>query len=534
MDRPIVALSVALAAWASPLAAQTPTADTPPPDSPGQRFYASRYLELENWAYPYIDLLVARGRLKGLSPLIRPYRRIDVAAALLEAEGQSELSRQEGSWVELLKRELDREVDLLVRDESQALAFGGRAGVGFDAMTHTHRDVLRPEGAEKFFPTVMLNLNGEAPAVAGVLTLRWNNHYLNDPQFPQGRAVPKRACDPMVDECAYRVEEAYVEVQFPYVRLFFGRMYRNWGLPGQSGFLVSPYAYSYDHIGYRFGSERIGLTGLFTSLNDFPGDTAHYFSSHRFDWMIRDNLVLSVGESVVYGGANRRIDLSVTNPVGVWEISAGRAGSGGAVNALGMAEVWWRPFSNLVSYGVFMVDNTNVGDEGIDHGLGQYAWGVGVQMPAALPSLGLRADLSVVSSLAYRSRVAFFEYYAVGEPGWGIGFAHDRVDAVVLNLQGDWFLLPELLIRPQLLVMRKGEADLTDPWPDDAFTGYPKLLVGVVETTLRPAVGGQWRFPYGDFKWDLGVNLIDNRDHTERDWVAEVVGRALFEIRVRF
>jgi hypothetical protein len=199
-----------------------------------------------------------------------------------------------------------------------------------------------------------------------------------------------------------------------------------------------------------------------------------------------------------------------------------------------MAEVWWRPFSNLVTYGAFMVDNTKVGDEGYSNGITQYAGGLGIQVPALTPSIGLRADLSIVNSLAYRSRVGFFEYYAVGEAGWGIGLAHDRVDAIVLNLSGDWFVRPDLMLQPQLITMWKGEADITDPFPDNAFTDYPKLLVGVVETTVRPAVGGLWRYRYGDFRWDLGVNIINNQNHVEKGWVAELVGRALFEIRVRF
>lgn len=530
MSRPVLASALALAFSAGALSAQTSMVEG---EESGRRFYASRYLELGHWSYPYLDLLVARGRLSGLAPLVEPYRRVDVAQSLLRAEREERLDPAEREWLDLLKGELAPEIDEIVRGRPQGLAFSGEVGAGFEAVTHTHRDPLRPDGPSRFFPTVSLGLDGEAPGVVGRLTLQWNNRYLNDPQFPGGAVIPKRACDPAIDECAYRVEEAYVEVQLPYVRVFFGRLYRNWGLPGRAGFLISSYAYSYDHIGYRFGSERIGLTGLFTSLNDFSGDTARYLSSHRFDWMIRDNLVLSVGESVIYGGENRRFDLTVLNPVGVWEISSGPPGEGGSVNALGLAELWWRPFARLLTYGAFMIDNTNVGDEGVDHGLNQYAWGIGAQLPAVRPNLGLRADLSVISSLAYRSRVAFFEYYAAGAPGFGVGLAQDRIDALVLSAMADWFVRPRLLLRPQLIVMRKGESDLTDPWPDDAFRGFPKLLSGRVETTVRPGVQGQWSMPHGSLRWDVGVNLIKNEGHVEKDWVAELVGRVLFAIGFR-
>ncbi|NIN11943.1 MAG: hypothetical protein GTO61_11180, partial [Gemmatimonadales bacterium] len=47
------------------------------------------------------------------------------------------------------------------------------------------------------------------------------------------------------------------------------------------------------------------------------------------------------------------------NPVGVWEISG--SGEGQERNAMGLLEVWWRIYDDLVTYGAFMVDNTAVG-----------------------------------------------------------------------------------------------------------------------------------------------------------------------------
>ncbi len=501
--------------------------------------YGSVYLRLGHWIYDYVDLLVARGALDELSPFVQPYRRIDVAAAVLAAESNARLSPQERGWLDAIKSELYREVELLERGRPQGIDFGAEAGVGFEGLSHTHRDLLRPAGDEKLFATLDLELRGEAPAVAGVLYLRWDNHYLNDPQFPDGRAVERRQCDPIIQECAYRVEEAYVEVQVPYVRLSFGRMYRNWGLPGRDGMLLAPYAYSYDHIGYRFGTERIALTGLFAPFNDFPGDTARYFSSHRFDWRLRENLQISVGESVIWGGPGRRIDFNLVNPVGVWEISG--SSEGFERNALGMAELWWRPWRKLVTYGAFMVDNTSVGDEeqGKQSGFNQWAAALGAQLPSLAPNLALRGDLTVVNSLAYRSRVDFWEYYALD----GIGLAQDKVDMILVSLQGDWYPRSGLVVSPTLDLMWKGEDDITDEFPEDAFTRPDKLLIGVIEKTIRPAVAGRWFTPRGtlpwqsvvlELEWDLGLNIVKNDDHIVSDWDVEAVGRVQADLRVRF
>ena len=56
-----------------------------------------------------------------------------------------------------------------------------------------------------------------------------------------------------------RVQEGYLEVQTRYASVFFGRMYRNWGLGSIDGLLVSDYAYSYDHIGTSVGFSGPGL-----------------------------------------------------------------------------------------------------------------------------------------------------------------------------------------------------------------------------------------------------------------------------------
>lgn len=487
----------------------------------------SSYLPLGHWAYDYIDMLVARGRIDGLAPLVRPYRRIDIARAIRAAEDEGQLSVEELEWVAALEPELRREMELLAGDRPEGVAFWGELGAGLKALTHTHRDPLRPAGDESLFPTLLLGLYGDAPGGAAALRVRWDNHLLNDPQFPGGRAIEFRECDPLIDECAYRPEEAYVEIQMPYVRLFFGRVYRNWGLPGTFGMLVSPYAYSYDHIAYRFGTERVALSGLYAPFDDFGGDTARHFSSHRFDWRILDNLAISVGESAVYGGPNRRIDFRLTNPILPWEIAGSREGT--ERNSMGTAEVWWRIYDDLVTYGAFLVDNTAVGDDERTEGFNQYAAAVGVQLPTLAPRFALRADLSLVSALAYRSRVARYEYYAVD----GIGLAHDRTDAAVVSLRGDWFPRAGLILVPRLDLMWKGEDDITDDWPDEAFTGRDLLLVGTIERTVRASLGGRYHVRGGELRWDLGLNLVKNRGHSERGWRAIGVGRVELDLRAR-
>ncbi len=496
--------------------------------SAGDRFYASSYLPLTHWAYPYLELMVTRGRLPQLSRATRPYRRADIIKALGKARSDGRLSPTELEWASEIESELGYNYSLSQRNAPQQFRFGGELSGGVKAVTQRHRDPLRPEGDGAVWPVFEVDLRASAPAVASAFQFRWDRHYINDPQFPPlGRVGEFRACDPLIDECSYRIEEAYVELQFPFVSVFFGRMDRDQGVSTQGGFLVGNYNYSYDHLGYRLGTSKLSLTGLFTPLNDFPEDTARYVSSHRLDWQIRDNLLLSLGESTIWGGPDSKMDFALINPLNIWEIG-GRGVN--PRNTMGLVEMWWRPFPFIAGYGSLLVDNTRVNDPGLKQGLTQYGAAFGVQLPTLASNFSLDTDLSILSSLVYRSRIGFQEYYTINS----IGIGRDNTDTVTLTAKGTWLLGRKVVLEPGMVFQRKGEGDITQVWPDSAFSSYPNLLVGIVQSTVRPSLDGRLHHPLGDIVWNAGVNVVKNKGNSVSDWSAEFVGSAIFRIRWGF
>ncbi len=104
----------------------------------------------------------------------------------------------------------------------------------------------------------------------------------------------------------------------------------------------------------------------------------------------------------------------------------------------------------------------------------------------------------------------------------------------MISLQGDWFPRSRLVLKPRLDVMWKGEDDITDPWPVGAFTGRDRLLVGTIEKSIRPSIGGRWHSSWAELRWDLGVNLVKNEGNVPRDWGLKGVGRIELELRRRF
>lgn len=80
-----------------------------------------------------------------------------------------------------------------------------------------------------------------------------------------------------------------------------------------------------------------------------------------------------------------------------------------------------------------------------------------------------------------------------------------------------------------------GEGDLrNDRPPPEELPDFPNILSGDPETTIRPAVAGEWRsgwrFPL-DLKWDVGVNFIQDYNNEVGDNRVAFVGAVSVLIR---
>ena len=79
--------------------------------------------------------------------------------------------------------------------------------------------------------------------------------------------------------------------------------------------------------------------------------------------------------------------------------------------------------------------------------------------------------------------------------------------------------------------------DIVSPFGD-----FDKLLVGTVETTVRPVLNGRWVLQPGhlpwqlwvDAFWDLGVNVVRNKNNETAGWDAELVGSLVVMVRRLF
>lgn len=479
---------------------------------------SSHYLYLGHWAYRYVDLLIARGRLPTLQPMVRPYRRLDVARAIAQAQMRGSLAESEIEWVGLLQAELAPELSGRQSDSATVVVHGSGA-IGAQGLTQRHRDVFRPEGDEAAFGHLQLSGALDFPGVTAALRLRYDGWLINDPQFPDGKVVEEHPNFLGFLEFAGRAEDGYAEVQLPYVRLLAGRLERNWGPPGTEGLLVSDYSYSYDQIGYRLGSDRLAVTGFIAQLDEFSNFTKRWFAAHRLDWRVSDRLALGFGESVIWGGENRSFDFRMAMPIATWFVGGyGKDFVEGPNrnNSFIDVSVWWRPTAGLVTTAALMFDDFPGGGSPLAHGVD-----LGLELPALTARLGLRIGYEQVGALTYRT-VTEYERYAFRE----IGLGRDLADFDRLSVELDWVPMSSLFLTPAVHVLRRGEGDFRDPWPIGVTNDGPVLFIGERETTMRLALRGQWlprRLIWID--WDVGENFVWSADHVPGQRGNRFVGR---------
>lgn len=527
----LLALVWTAAALGAPKVAPAP-AQEPLPDSADAYagptpsrvpFHASPYLPRGSWEYEILDYWIASGRIASLSPMVQPYRRTEVARAIAELDG-ADLGRAERGWLARLRQTYAKELAALVDGAGvRGVEFAAELGAGGQLASQTHRDPLRPVLEGKFSNTRLMDdlrfdLDGSAGPVAGAFRMRRHGIYRNDPQFPDGRVVPE-VSNVVLGELGSRVDEAYLELQTRYVRIGFGSLDRNWGLPGLDGFIRSDYSYSEEEISYRFGTDRIFLIGMVASYGDYRADTTHYVAMHRLEVRPFDDLLIAVSEATVHGGPGQKLDFKLINPVSLWQFA--RSDGDPLYNKVGQLDVWWRTPLGFNVYGSLLADATN--ERG---SCCQMGGSLGFELPRLIPGWLVRGSVTAVQSLAYvpSNPNVPWEEYSVER----IGLGWDKTDLYLISLQAEWFPGPGLWLAPKLDVQLRGAHDFRDGRPPfETLPTWPRILVGDAETTFRPALAGRWRagwtFPL-ELRWDVGVNFIQDYGNEAGDDRTEFVG----------
>jgi hypothetical protein len=459
---------------------------------------------LDDVAYTYIDALMARGQLRELSVLERPFTEGALRTAIDSARTR-EPGPAVSSYLDALYAAVEKYAvrpgnsDTLA---AQSFRARGTGDLYVTAQTSGRRELMLADSANDVRPGAALRLVMAGGPVVGFTRAIIDTRLNVDPEFA-GRKDRKLNA---------RTEDGYVGGQWKYGELSLGRVGRNWGPPTLYGLMLGNYAYTYDHLYGRIGTDRIHWSTVITRLNDsvVTGGPAieRYFSIHRLavQWK---NLELAGTESYVYAGAGRGFEPSLVNPLNVYALSwrgenqEGNLGLGG--------EFALRTDRIGTFAGQLFIDDLQ-----IDHGCNpackqpsSYA------LTLAAEGLPLTADqrwfasYTRVTNLAYNNKNPSEKYEVFGV-GLGRGFSdYDELKAGL-----DLALIPRTPLRLYAAHRRQGEGGYNVPFPLPIDYGTtPGIFSGVVMGVTRLGVSGAtkwWDFEVGG---DVGVNHNTNDQH---------------------
>jgi len=471
---------------------------------------ASPYVPLSHWAMPYVEHLIARGRLTDPTPLTRPFREAELLRAL-EAADSARLSAAEWAVVRQIKDELTR------RERGPAARLDLHAGIA--ASSHARRDALREAG-----PGHGTVSGGAAltlyfgPAV--VVThpyfdtrLKWDPDYFGK----KDRVI------------AGRNAEAYAAAQWRYGEVFFGAVDRNWGPPAVEGLLLSPSPYSYDHLGVALGTPGVRFEAVLTQLDDLPDTSGalnhRYLVAHRLVLRPPGKTTLALWEGSLLAGPDRQLEPWFANIFTLGLLA--QLDQSEQVNSLVGLDVTTRIDQTRV-FGSLLIDDIQIDrNTATDQEPAQYGLTFGAQ--GGLGGLAWTAFYTRIANLTYRTNNPSETVMRRG-----VGLARNHSDYDQLTLRASLLPARGMLLAPEVTLLRQGEGDFRLPYPPvAAYDSTRAFLSGVVETTVRLAVSGRLSAGAWTVAGNGGVHLISNAGHVSGASRTRWVGRLQLEWRHR-
>ena len=471
---------------------------------------ASPYLPLSHWSTPFVEHLMAAGRMADPSPLARPFKVQDVVRAL-EAVDSNVVTGPEWAVVKQIRSDLTRKM----RGPSARMD----VHAGLTGSSHARRNALREAGT------------GHGTFAGGAaLTLYFGPAVLvSHPYFDTRLKFDPDYLGKKDRVIAGRAAEAYVSAQWRFGELFFGSVDRNWGPRFTEGLLVSPSPYSYDHLDVRIGTDGIFFEGLVTQLDDLPDTSGvpnhRYFITHRFTIRPPGSTTFSLWEGTVIAGPDRQLEPWFAN-IFTLGILQQYDQSSQANSMLGL-DVTTR-FKRTQLFGSVLIDDIQVDrSTASDQEPPQYGFTLGAQ--GGVGRVGWTAFYTQVANLTYRT-----DNPPDSPMRRNVGLARNFSDYDQLTLRASMIAGPGVLLEPEVTLLRQGEGDFRLPYPTVAqFDSTPTLFAGVVERTLRLAVSGRVAHGRWVVSGDGGVHLIDNYQHASGASKTRWVGRIALEWRTK-
>ncbi len=479
---------------------------------------ASPYVPLQHWAMPYVEHLIATGVITDPTPLTRPLRQGDLVRAL-QAADTFDISDATYALVRRLLEEF--------RPRFHGPKYRIAADAGIAAATYAVRDPLEqgrgrpatpyPYGPRRVFESVGAELELQfGPGIAVTHPVE-DRRLRFDPDWYDTRGNGLRAA------------EAYLDGQWRYAEVFFGILDKNWGPSGVQGLLLSDNPYNFDHLAIAVGPPRVQLQAIATELDPGVDSTGapvnRYMVQHRLYVRPRGRWTFSAWEGTVWEGVGRQADPWYLNVLNVAYLVRGYRGTGNVKSFFG-TDLERRGAVTL--FGQFLLGDIHFKKE-TPNDFKPAAYGFTAGAKGGFRGNAWTIFYTQVANFTYREfdtlRVPLFH-------SLGTGRNFDDYDQATAKL--GILTRPGVLFEPEITLLRQGQGDprLTYP-PVPTWPSTPVIFQGVVERTIRLALGGSWERSRLGLVANAGVHFVHNADHVTGANATHFVGSVGLSFRLK-
>jgi hypothetical protein len=275
-------------------------------------------------------------------------------------------------------------------------------------------------------------------------------------------------------------------------------------------------------LGVTLGTAGLRLEAILTQLDDLPdtsGTLNHrYLVAHRVVLHPPGRTTVALWEGTVIAGPNRQLEPWFANIFTLGLLAQYDQGSA-PNNLVGLDVTTRRGQTQL--FGSLLIDDIQVDRGGAAN----------TEPPSYGLTLGARGAAGPAAWTAFYTRVANLTYRTPNPAEVvmrrGVGLARNFSDYDQLTLRASLLPAAGTLLTPEITFLRQGQGDFRLPYPPvTAYDSTPAFLAGIVERTLRLAVGYQLSAGAWSLAGNGGVHLISNADHVngtkQTRWVGTV------------
>lgn len=321
----------------------------------------SETIPTDYWVYSIIEELKIRGYFRELPQGYKPYSRIEIARQIIKEKGKA-INEFEKGLFKMLDEEFRDEINLLqMQGQLNSLNLSKdtddfKLKTGVMLSEYAWRDgysdrLLRFRGRAKF-----------AFYYGDRFTL-YNNSLMDQNLLDDTTYTGNR----FRGFFAGYTEQSFLRLNFGNVSIKFGRDYVKWGYGKGGNLLISDFPVPYDILQFDLFSKRIKYSFLISQLDNknFSLDSGktflsanRYLTGGRFELNLWDKLYIGFAQTILYGGANKGIDITLSNPFAFYYEF--QANEGKELNGMVYFDLSYYPIKNLNFYGEFLIDDWQV------------------------------------------------------------------------------------------------------------------------------------------------------------------------------